>query len=394
MMKALIEKINDEKFNSDIEGKNDKLTEHELLSAYVAICIFKDKFEDNNLIDWTLLVRMIIGLPYLNVNDQPDTTRFENIMIELIHGTIDADGLDYVCRDVWAGGYHNFSIDLPRLIESIIIKKDNENYSLAFSSKALNEIEGVLNIKNFQFLYVINHHKVLIEQEYLKAAMKTAAVYHTGIQDREKAIRSLCTFKAFIEKTELKSSHYILYRPCDDDFVVLMKYAEEDQFIRGWFSRRFLHQTLWKSKMAFFETFSEVLYKIDIPINKQQANEADTFLKKERINRIEAICSEKCKEYVCKELGLENNDVIQVTIRPKVRRINPEKVNVYLDDKIKKFSELIHDSFSVTGEQLPFCFWYVNLSKIEGGEIKDQKQKVIEKICEYVKKLNDLTPEG
>ena len=21
----------------------------------------------------------------------------------------DADGLDYVCRDVWAGGYHNFS---------------------------------------------------------------------------------------------------------------------------------------------------------------------------------------------------------------------------------------------------------------------------------------------
>lgn len=385
MRNALSAELKDEKFTSDIAGKDKPLTEHEVLSAYVSVKIFRDKFDDDPLIDWPLLVRMIIGLPYLDDADQPDNKRFENIMIELIHGTIDADGLDYVCRDVWAGGYHNFSIDLPRLIESIVIINDDGNYTLAFSSKALNEIEGVLNIKNFQFLYVINHHKVLVEQEYLKEAMKAAAIYHTGIQDKEEAIKNLCDFKAFVEVSELKASHYKLYRPCDDDFVVMMKYIPEHPFIKGWFSRKFKHKSLWKSKMAFFETFSDILYKIDIPIEKQQANEADSFLKRARLDRIEAICGKICKEYVCRELNLADEDVIQVKIEPKVRRINPEKVKVLLDKKVKKFSELIHDSFSVTGEHMPFSFWYVNLEKIEGEDFEAKRRRVIEKICDYVK---------
>lgn len=75
-------------------------------------------------------------------------------MIELIHGDmIDADGLDYVCRDVWAGGYRNFTIDIDRLINSIeIVYNNTSGYSVAYNAKALNEIETVLNIKNFQYL--------------------------------------------------------------------------------------------------------------------------------------------------------------------------------------------------------------------------------------------------
>ena len=156
----------------------------------MAIKEYRNKLSEDRQINWSLLARMIIGLPFIDeANDQRDNSRFENIMIDLIHGTIDADGLDYVCRDVWAGGYRNFTIDLLRLIDSIHISIENNNYQLSFSANALNEIEGVLNVKNFQNLYVFNHHKVQLEQYYLVEAMKTAAAFHMEIEDREEALK-------------------------------------------------------------------------------------------------------------------------------------------------------------------------------------------------------------
>lgn len=372
-----------QEFKTSLEAREKKLTEHELLSAFVAISVFRGILEDDEKIDWDLLIRMIIGLKYVDENAQHRRDKFENIMIELIHGTIDADGLDYVCRDAWAGGYHNFAIDLRRLIQSILITKSDNQFELSFSSKALNEIEGVLNIKNFQSLYVLNHHKVQLEQFYLKEAMKTAASYHTGIINQEDAIRKLCDYNSFIDEIELQSSHYKLYRPCDDDFVVLMKQMPHNAKIDGWFSRRFVHVPLWKSKMGFFETFYDILYNIPIPIGVQRNNESDTYLKNKRREIVEAICKSKCKEYVRESLNLANEDIIQIEIEPKFRRINPNEIKVYFNSSIKKYSDLSHDSFSVVGDETPYCYWYVDLTKLP----QEQRDATLitQKIKEYLK---------
>lgn len=385
---ALANRLNDEAFKSDLQARHQKLTEHELLSAYVAVCVYKDALLDQE-INWTLLVRMIIGLPYIDANDQRDNSRFENVMIDLIHGTIDADGLDYVCRDVWAGGYHNFSIDLQRLVDAIRITKDGSNYQLSFSAKALNEIEGVLNIKNFQHLYVLNHHKVHLEQFYLVEAMKTAAVFHMNIPNRDEALRKLCDFNAFLKSDiKLPSLNYLFFRPCDDDFVTLMKQTlQKDIFIDGWFERKFLHKPLWKSKMHFFHCFSEVLYNINIPIEEQKQNNADTYLKKVRERRINAICDTKCKEFVLDALQLEEDDIIQKTIHPKIRKINPNEIHVSLGDEIRNFSELTHDSFTVLGDLSTFCYWYVNLDKVQGDDNADKRKKVIAEIVKYTQDI-------
>ena len=382
---ALVETLKDESFSSDIQARKDKLTEHELISAYVATVVFRSEFSDTE-INWPLLVRMIIGLPFIDENDQRDNSRFENIMIDLIHGTIDADGLDYVCRDVWAGGYHNFSIDLQRLVDAIRITQEKGNYQLSFSAKALNEIEGVLNIKNFQYLYVINHHKVHLEQYYLVEAMKTASAFHMNIQDRrEDALKELCNYKAFLEEVTLPRLKYQLFRPCDDDFVALMKQTTpKDHYIDGWLGRKFLHKPLWKSKMHFFHSLSDILYKIDIPIEIQKQNNADLYLKGIREQRINAICESSCKEFVAKELGLEKDDIFQKIIQPKIRRINPNEIYVSLGDSVRKFSELTHDSFTLTGDLSKFCYWYVNLDKIEGNNNEEKILTIIEKIKKYV----------
>lgn len=385
---ALSELLNDDSFTSDLGARAEKLTEHELLSAYVAVSKFQKKFELGRKIDWSLLVRMIIGLPYMDANDHRDSSRFENIMIELIHGTIDADGLDYVCRDAWAGGYHNFSIDLKRLIDAIRITKEGNTYHLAFYAKALNEIEGVLNVKNFQFLYVLNHHKVHLEQYYLVEAMKTSAVYHMNIADRQLALESLCNFEAYFSPIVLPKTQYKLFRPCDDDFVALMKQTQDnnDIYIKGWFERKFLHKPLWKSKMHFFHYFSDILYDIKIPIDVQKRNETDAYLKEVREHRVKAICEQSCKRHVMESLGLNDTDIAQISIKPKIRKIDNE-IFISLGDRVRKLSELSHDSFTVIGEMTEFCYWYVNLDKINGNNNDEKRMKIISEIKQFVQNI-------
>lgn len=64
---------------------------------------------------------MIIGCKFIQ---SYQTKSFENSFIDLIHGDIiDADGLDYACRDAWASGYCTNNIDVDRLIDSIHIEK-------------------------------------------------------------------------------------------------------------------------------------------------------------------------------------------------------------------------------------------------------------------------------
>ena len=78
LRKALSEALDDAQFNSDLGARTKRLTEHELLSAYIAIKVFKGILSDDDKIDWPLLTRMIIGLPYVDAKDRKDNTRFVN----------------------------------------------------------------------------------------------------------------------------------------------------------------------------------------------------------------------------------------------------------------------------------------------------------------------------
>lgn len=126
------------------------------------------------------------------------------------------------------------------------------------------------------------------------------------------------------------------------------------------------------------------MYGISVPVIKQQENKADTYLKETRAKLIEAICEKECKKYVMDSLHLEDNDIIQIRIEPKIRRINPDEIFISLNDILTKFTELIHDSFSVISEQQLFCYWYVNLNKVDGKNDNEKKEAVISFIQAYL----------
>lgn len=133
--------------------ENDPPKEHEYTSAIGSVIRFGDVISKLGG-DVELVARMIIGCKYQNDNDKSNQLR--NIFIELLHGSIiDADRLDYACRDIWASGYCTSTIDLVRLIYAMQIREYKGKYQLCYNSKAVNEIESTLSVRDYQCKYII-----------------------------------------------------------------------------------------------------------------------------------------------------------------------------------------------------------------------------------------------
>lgn len=132
----------------------------------------------------------------------------------MLHGRIiDADRLDYACRDVWASGYSTSSIDLRRLISALHIMRNGDgDYVVCFESNSLNEIEGVLNVKDFQVKYVINHHVVCYEQWLLKMAAETMALKYYPREDKNGAIalRHILNVDAIINRVIISDTNLVI----------------------------------------------------------------------------------------------------------------------------------------------------------------------------------------
>lgn len=248
--KAILErKIDRGIINVDIKQSDAK--PHEIISAILCVTMYYEKIVGLGG-NPALVGRMIMGLPYKEENKS-----FDNCLISLLHGdVIDADRIDYVCRDRWASGYMNSSLDIKRLITAIRIKKKGRKYIVTFQKNAINEIQALIDSKNFQATTVFVHHQVVYEQKLLKDAVEDMikALQEDGKLEPSKLFNYHAMFDPQIVCEGIK-----IYLPMDDDVISLMKiYMDKIPTLEQWLSRSYTYYPLWKSRAEFLATFSKV----------------------------------------------------------------------------------------------------------------------------------------
>lgn len=256
LARKLADEVNSDNFTSDLEQVRalDEPNFHEYVSAYIAHYEFGEAISRLYL-DPEFIVRMITGIFY--VADK-DNHQIHNCFISLLHGkVIDADRLDYACRDVWASGYSTSSIDLRRLISALHIKRnDKKDYVVCFEANSLNEIEGVLNVKDFQMRYVINHHVVNHEQWLLRQAAEELALKLFPNEDN--ALGKIININALTDKIKIYDGHLTIHNLSDDDLIFLMKQFGDNEYYKQWSSRQYNHVALWKSPDEFYHFFPSI----------------------------------------------------------------------------------------------------------------------------------------
>ena len=228
------------------EWKNDFIPndtkQHEIISAYLCVTVFGDSIYTLGG-DVGLIGRMIMGLQY-----KEDGHSLENCFISLLNGAIiDADKLDYVCRDQWALGYCSNAVDVDRLIEGIGIHNHEGQFQVVFKKNSITEIQAVVDSKNFQLVNVFHHHQVEYDQYLL----------NTCVDELEKTVGdNIFNYKAIEDSVEVGGIKLKLL--ADDDVMHLMKTKlGEESHLDEWLSREYKYVSLWKSRAEFIALFRE-----------------------------------------------------------------------------------------------------------------------------------------
>ena len=365
---ALLAVIDDGEFAEDWKTYIKDSKPHEIMSAYVALRVYREFIKGRGA-NPDLIARMIVGCRYPDKKNEG----FKNAFIELLHSDVlDVDGLDYVCRDVWASGYSTFSIDVDRLLDAIFVVKNPDEggkFTVCYSTKAINEIISVLGVKSFQSAYVFCHHIVVYEQTLLVKAMESTAMYvqdldHADYNSKERtnALRNLCNYKSMLEQISLKSSHgeYPLIHPSDDDFVRLMKLIPNDYYVQQWLSRTYDLIPLWKSVVEYKVCFND-LWEDEAFVS---------FLK-----------SDKCRQFVVSQFGYEDHKVwLCDKIGPKDKVGKSSTVNLFINGTPKKFNDIFRDdNFQIAHSDADFVYYFVPKEGKTGSTNVDDVVKSIKK---------------
>lgn len=259
------------------EDVKKKPKSHEITSAIVCVrCYSEEITRINARVDY--VVRMILGMKFLNpVGEEEQLT---NIFIELLHGeTIDADRLDYACRDTWASGYCTSTVDMRRLIYAMHIRETAKGVVLCYNDKVINEIESLLSVKDFQIRYIFNHHVIRYDQHLLEMAAKTMARQFcpqifkdkddTDLPPDEQQNKAMACFinvdaltgtGRYCPESNLPEININISHIADEDILFLMK-QKNNPYYEEWASRQYKYYPLWKTRDEFHALFPDSIEK-------------------------------------------------------------------------------------------------------------------------------------
>jgi len=340
--------IDEPLLNYDIKKSDAK--PHEIISAYMCLKVFYEKILELGG-NPALVGRMIIGVLY-----EEKEKSLENCFISLLHGdVIDADRLDYVCRDKWASGYLSHAVDLDRLISAIRIKCSDGVHQIKYRKNAINEIQSLIDSKNFQSSYVFTHHQVVYEQMLLQESVKELIA--SLLPDTPNSPEKLFNYKALFTPQQVNDTT-IIYLPSDDDIVHLMKTHSGDiPHLEEWLSREYKYYPLWKTRSEFISLFKSYG-------GKDLLNEAGLFDTK-IAPAVETVIDQKC-------IVLNGN--------PKIKKIARGQILIEFDSNTMDILDLCLPSVRDVYKDQVFKYVFVP------NEFSDKRSKIIKTIKDELKK--------
>jgi HD superfamily phosphohydrolase len=334
LLEKLVSLVEDEEFTEDVNSQADAAP-HEKLSAIILLSFFREKIIDMGA-DPILAARMILGC--LISDETSISNKFANCFISLLKGkVIDVDRLDYVTRDKWASGYSASNVNIERLLSSACIKiKDNKLINCYYKN-ALSEIQSVIDIKNFQQLWIFSHHKIQYDQYILDKAIEKISVQLSGNENKESSLHQLFNYESFFDQTNI--GEHLIYLPSDDDLVHFLKNSiKENTFALEWLSREHKFKPIWKTFAEYntiFRGFSSEVLEENGNLNRQCEKVVKKFLRSNRI---------------------DENEFLKIEIKPKIKAIGPNEIYISINGDILDY-EIVKLPKKI--ENLTTFFFYI-----------------------------------
>lgn len=354
---------------------------HEFSSAIVCVKCFGEAIKQTHAyIDY--VVRMILGVKYRDASD--DKEQLANVFIELLHGeTIDADRLDYACRDTWASGYCTSTVDMRRLIYAMHIRETNKGVVLCYNDKVINEIESLLNVKDFQVKYIFNHHVIRYDQYLLDMAARTMASEYIDPEvldtDGEELTPEGLQNKALskfisVDALTMKDCEYMLepnkpeknpHPPfnianiADEDILFLMKQTD-NPYYKEWASRQYKYYPLWKTRDEYHAIFPD-------SIGRKAPN--NTVFKNTILSALNKLDDPKCII------------ILQVKYKGKTPLVN---LKLWSNERVVDYNDLYPAEEPISHSRQDETIFYVYYKSEYGKEQQDLRESERKRLLELL----------
>jgi len=137
------------KFYEDIT-KESSLVLHEALGIKLIDMLFEHEMKEvssGDLSNKQDYLKLIHKLVVYTIEEKTYHNFNFKVIHKLIDGTVDADRLDYINRDMVASGYIGGPNDFIRITKQTILTKKNKKYKIAFYDMALMDIEHMIEMR-------------------------------------------------------------------------------------------------------------------------------------------------------------------------------------------------------------------------------------------------------
>jgi hypothetical protein len=248
----LTEMKGDAKFANDLPACSPAA--HEKVSAIVALRHFRPQLKRLGARP-ELIARMIIGCQYHGAPSNAE--KFENSLITLLKGSsVDVDKLDYICRDTWASGVDNATIDIDRLLGAVTVAKVDSKCIVAFEKRAMSVLQAVVEGRNFLYRWIYNHHKVCYDQHLLKDAVEKVAKQLWPRWKTDRVLKKMFSLESFEAPVSIGGARF--YLPTDGDLIYFMKrYLKKIPVAEEWLSRVHTKKAVWKTIAEYDRVFEK-----------------------------------------------------------------------------------------------------------------------------------------
>ncbi|MCY3018649.1 MAG: hypothetical protein NTW87_06420 [Planctomycetota bacterium] len=339
--KLLLGLANDAEFKLDYEerctsgpsGLPNPPAAHEIFSAAMFLKFYGKAFSEG---DPLLVARMITGVKHRSATTRKQ--QVENCLILLINSdAIDMDKLDYILRDTWASGVSNVSIDIVRLLRSVMLDEFDNHLVPCFSGSAQSVIQSVVDGRNHLYRWVYAHNTVRYYEYILQKAAKKLFDVLPPAQDGTTFVNAFFGERVFSETVECGGHR--LYLPTDGDLWFLLKHHRADiPEVDEILSRSPRLVPLWKTSAEY-----EVIF-------------ADKLLDEQRLK-----IQHQVPKLLSPVLGtpVGPDDILVTSVKPNTKDIKPGDIFISIKGRVSSFTTAVPDYNVSNSQTKPFYYVFI-----------------------------------
>ncbi|MEA3352887.1 MAG: HD domain-containing protein, partial [Campylobacterota bacterium] len=251
-----------------------------------------------------LIYKIVLNI----LNDTNDGIFDYGVLHRIIDGTVDADRLDYINRDMLASGYISGGLDFRRITKQAVLVENRKKFLITFFDGELIDIEHMLEMRFNLYKKVIFNHKISLTDALLENVILFLAQNYFEDDNSEdiKQTDSISMLWRFLEEKDRQKALDIISQ-LDENWLITLfkkeyfniKYKKEHTFNDKKYIVSF-EEVLFGKKFytSVWKNLNDLYNELEFDKNQRyRFRESFGYVNKNRFDKLQKLLERFCKKY-------------------------------------------------------------------------------------------------